>query len=73
MNPHGHMLGPSDSMHPHFKPLHFGDLPQSHPPLYKITTSHHSMNPNGMMISHSGGPSHSLKRLKKGPKPMNHI
>jgi hypothetical protein len=71
MNPHGHMLGPSDSMHPHFKPLHFGDPPPSHPPLYKMTTSHHSMNPHGMMISHPGDVSNSS--INQGLKPMNHM
>ncbi|CAF1661785.1 unnamed protein product, partial [Adineta ricciae] len=36
MNPHHRMLGPPDSMPPHFNPHHPGNFPPPHPHMYKM-------------------------------------
>ena len=65
MNPHHRMLGPPDSMPPHFNPHHPGNLPPPHPHLYKMMPPHHHhpMDPNGMLMPHPGGSSRSSKGL----------
>jgi len=67
MNPHHRMLGPPDSMPPHYNPHHPSNLPPPHPHVYKMMPPHHSMDPNGMMIPHPGGPSRSSKGLPPPP------
>ena len=56
MNPHHRMLGPPDSMPPHFNPHHPGNLPPPHPHMYRMMPPHHGMDPNGMMMGHPPGP-----------------
>ncbi|CAF0881090.1 unnamed protein product [Rotaria sp. Silwood1] len=63
MNPHHRMFGPPDSMPSQFNPHHPGNLPPPHPHLYKMMPPHHTIDPNGMMIPHPGGPSRSSKGL----------
>ncbi len=63
MNPHHRMLGPPDSMPPHFNPHHPSNLPPPHHHMYKMMPPHHSMDPNGMIMSHPGGPPRSSKGL----------
>ena len=68
MNSHHRMLGPPpDSMPPHYNPHHPSHLPPPHPHMYRMMSPHHSMDPNGMMMPHSGGPSRSSKGLLMPP------
>ena len=58
------MLGPPlDSIPPHYNPYYPANLPPPHPHMYKIMPSHHSIDPNRMMIPHSSGSSCSSKIL----------
>ncbi|CAF1162060.1 unnamed protein product [Rotaria sp. Silwood1] len=65
MNPHHRMLGPPESMSPHYNPHHGGNLPPPppHPHMYKMMPPHHTLDPSGMMLSHPGGPPRSSKGL----------
>ena len=65
MNPHHRMLGPPESMSPHFNPHHGGNVPppSSHPQMYKMRPPHHPLDPSGMMMQHPGGPMRPPKGL----------
>jgi len=70
MNPHHRMIGPPDSMPPHFNPHHPGNLPPPHPHMYRMMPPHHGMDPNGMMMGHPPGPpGRSSKGHPLGPPP----
>jgi hypothetical protein len=73
MNPHHRMLGPPETMPPHFHPHHAGNPmpPTGHPHMYKMRPTHHPMDPSGMMMPHPGGPMRSSKGLPPmGSDPM---
>jgi hypothetical protein len=67
MNPHHRMFAPPDSLPPHFNPHHPSNLPPPHPHMYKMMPPHYSVDPNGMIIGHPGGPPRSLKGLPPPP------
>ena len=70
MNPPHRMLGPPDSMPPHYHPHHGGNGPPPHPHMYKMMPPHHGMDPPGMMLPHPGGPPRSSKGMPPMSDPM---
>lgn len=73
MNPHHRMLGPPESMPPHYNPHHGGNLPpppHPHPHMYKMMPPHHALDQSGTMMPHPGGPSRSSKGLPPPSDPM---
>ena len=68
MNPHHRMLGPPESMPPHYNPHHGSNLPPPHPHMYKMIPPHATLDPSGMMLTH---PSGSLRQSKGLPAPSS--